>query len=64
MLDLLNIKSDVQTPPFAKDLVISNGIDNVCFHYQPERPILKNVTFSILPGQTLSIVGSSVTGSR
>ncbi len=65
MLDLLDIKPDVQDLPFAKDLVINNGMiefDNVCFHYQVERPILKNVSFSILPGQTLAIVGPSGAG--
>ncbi|CAF0760216.1 unnamed protein product [Adineta steineri] len=65
MLDLLDIKPDVQDSPFAKDLVINNGMiefDNVCFHYQNERQILKNVSFSILPGQTLAIVGPSGAG--
>jgi ATP-binding cassette subfamily B (MDR/TAP) protein 6 len=66
MLDLLDVKPDVQDSPFAKDLVINNGMiefDNICFHYQPERPILKNVSFSILPGQTLAIVGPSGAGN-
>ncbi|UJR30014.1 hypothetical protein I4U23_017559 [Adineta vaga] len=65
MLDLFDIQPDVQDSPFAKDLVINNGMiefDNVCFHYQVERPILKNVSFSILPGQTLAIVGPSGSG--
>jgi ABC-type transport system involved in Fe-S cluster assembly fused permease/ATPase subunit len=65
MLDLLDIKPDVKDLPLAKDLVINNGMiefDNVCFHYQQERPILKNVSFSILPGQTLAIVGPSGAG--
>jgi len=65
MLDLLDIQPDVKDSPFAKDIVITNGMiefDNVCFNYQPERPILKNLTFSILPGQTLAIVGPSGAG--
>ncbi|CAF1384544.1 unnamed protein product [Rotaria magnacalcarata] len=65
MLDLLDIKPDVQDSPFAKDIVINNGMiefDDVCFHYQPERPILKNISFNILPGQTLAIVGPSGAG--
>lgn len=65
MLDLLNIEPDVQDSPFAEDLVINNGMiefENVSFHYEPERPILKNVSFSILPGQTLAIVGPSGAG--
>ncbi|CAF1480233.1 unnamed protein product [Rotaria sp. Silwood1] len=65
MLDLFDIKPDVVDSPFAKDIVITNGtmeFDNVCFHYQPERPILKNVSFSVLPGQTIAIVGPSGAG--
>lgn len=65
MLDLLDIKPDVQDSPFAKDIVINNGMiefDNVCFHYQQERPILKNISFSVLPGQTIAIVGPSGAG--
>jgi ATP-binding cassette subfamily B (MDR/TAP) protein 6 len=66
MLDLLDIQPEIQDSPFAKDIIINNGMiefDNVCFHYQPQRPILKNVSFSILPGQTLAIVGPSGAGN-
>lgn len=66
MLDLFDIKPDVIDLPLAKDIVINNGMiefDNVCFHYQPERPILKNVSFNILPGQTLAIVGPTGSGN-
>ena len=66
MLDLFDIKPDVIDLPLAKDIVINNGMiefDNVCFNYQPERPILKNVSFSILPGQTLAIVGPTGSGN-
>ncbi|CAF0743833.1 unnamed protein product [Didymodactylos carnosus] len=65
MLDLLDIQPEIQDRPFAQDIQINNGMiefENVCFHYQPERPILKNVSFSILPGQTMAIVGPSGAG--
>ena len=66
MLDLLDIKSDVEDLPFAKEIKINNGMiefDNVCFRYQAERPILKSISFSILPGQTVAIVGPSGAGN-
>ena len=66
MLDLLDIQPDVEDSPFAKDLVIKNGMiefDHVSFHYQPERPILKDISFTILPGQTVAIVGPSGAGT-
>ncbi|CAF1451753.1 unnamed protein product, partial [Didymodactylos carnosus] len=65
MLDILDIQPDVQDRPFAKDIQITNGMiefENVSFHYQPERPILQNISFSVLPGQTLAIVGPSGAG--
>ncbi|CAF3945798.1 unnamed protein product, partial [Rotaria sp. Silwood2] len=65
MLDLLDNQPTIVDSPFAKDLVITNGMiefDDVCFHYQAERPILKNISFSILPGQTMAIVGPSGAG--
>lgn len=67
MLDLLDIQPDVEDSPFAKDLVITDGkieFDHVSFHYQPERPILKDISFTILPGQTVAIVGPSGAGTR
>ena len=66
MLNLLDIPYDVQDSPDATDLVIHNGMiefDDVCFRYKSERPILKNITFSVLPGQTVAIVGPSGAGS-
>ena len=65
MFNLLDIPYDVQDSPDATDLVIHNGMiefDDVCFRYKSERPILKNVTFSVLPGQTVAIVGPSGAG--
>ena len=67
MLDLLDIKPDVIDLPTAQDIVINNGMiefEHVHFHYQIERPILKDVSFSILPGQTLAIVGPSGAGRQ
>ena len=36
--------------------------DNVCFDYNPERKILKNVSFKVPPGKTVAIVGPSGAG--
>lgn len=36
--------------------------ENVCFEYEPERPILKNISFEIKFGETIAIIGSSGCG--
>ncbi len=51
--------------PDAVELKLTGGeviFENISFHYQPERPILKNVSLTVRPGQTVAIVGSSGAG--
>ncbi|SHG52092.1 ATP-binding cassette, subfamily B [Massilia sp. CF038] len=36
--------------------------EHVSFHYDPSRPILQDVSFSIPPGQTVAVVGRSGSG--
>lgn len=65
MFDLMNINPDVKDIPDAKDLVLKNGLvefHNVTFSYQPERLVLKNVSFVVPPGKTLALVGPSGSG--
>jgi len=65
MFDLMNIEPDVKDVPDAKDLVLKNGqveFNNVTFSYQPERLVLKNVSFVVPPGKTLALVGPSGSG--
>jgi len=65
MLDIIDLQPEIQDSPFAKDLVLTQGkieFDHVSFYYKEERPILKNVSFTIQPGQTLAIVGPSGAG--
>ena len=51
----------------AKELVLAPGnegadivFDNVSFFYDPQRPILQNVSFTVPAGSTFAIVGRSV----
>ena len=65
MFALLSINSSVQDVDKAKDLIVSEGLiefSQVAFGYHPERPILKNVSFTVKPKQKLAIVGSSGAG--
>src|SRR5687768_3668743 len=38
------------------------GFENVVFGYNPENPVLKNVSFSVNPGETIAIVGHTGSG--
>ncbi len=65
MFALLSINSSVQDVDQAKDLIVSEGLiefSQVAFGYHPERPILKNASFTVKPKQKLAIVGSSGAG--
>lgn len=36
--------------------------DKVCFHYSPNRPILKNISYEIKPGDNVGLVGHTGSG--
>ncbi|CAN7998065.1 unnamed protein product [Ixodes pacificus] len=65
MFDLLNAKAEVIDAVNAPNLKLTKGdirFNNVCFSYNPERPILKNVSFTVPAGHTIALVGPSGAG--
>ncbi|MEL6751863.1 MAG: ABC transporter ATP-binding protein/permease, partial [Pseudomonadota bacterium] len=65
MFDLLAVDAEVVDADDAKELVLEDAgirFDGVSFHYDPERPILKNVSFDVPAGNTVAIVGPSGAG--
>ncbi|MCB1385001.1 MAG: ABC transporter ATP-binding protein/permease [Nitratireductor sp.] len=65
MFALLDEEQEVADAEDAKPLAVSDGairFDAVDFHYDPERPILKNVSFEVPAGKTVAIVGPSGAG--
>jgi ATP-binding cassette subfamily B protein len=65
MFDLVDAQAEVVDVPNAAPLIVSEGrvkFDNVRFGYEPDRPILKGVSFLVPGGKTLAIVGPSGAG--
>jgi ATP-binding cassette, subfamily B, heavy metal transporter len=65
MFAVLSRNPEVKDVPSAKPLIVSSGnvrFDDVQFSYDPERPILKGLSFEVPSGKTVAIVGPSGAG--
>ncbi|MBB3711010.1 ATP-binding cassette subfamily B protein [Limimaricola variabilis] len=65
MFDLLNQPPEVTDRPGARPIEVTRGeivFDEVTFGYEAARGILKGVSFTVKPGETVAIVGSSGAG--
>ncbi|WP_292893549.1 ABCB family ABC transporter ATP-binding protein/permease [Nitratireductor sp.] len=65
MFDLLDVRAEVTDRPDAETLTVEEGdvrFENVRFSYDPERPILKGISFEIPAGKTVAVVGPSGAG--
>tara|TARA_B100000676_G_scaffold311263_1_gene380506 strand:+ start:2233 stop:4083 length:1851 start_codon:yes stop_codon:yes gene_type:complete len=65
MLDLLAVPQDVADVDNAPALGLTEGevrFEHVSFAYEPERPILRDVSFTVTAGNTVAFVGSSGAG--
>jgi ATP-binding cassette, subfamily B, heavy metal transporter len=65
MFALLNEPAEIVDRPGAKPLRVGKGeikFENVTFAYDPERPILKDVSFTVPAGKMVAIVGPSGAG--
>jgi ATP-binding cassette, subfamily B, heavy metal transporter len=65
MFNILGESGEIQDAPGAPDLKVSRGevrFENVEFHYDPDREILRGVSFEAPAGKTVAIVGPSGAG--
>jgi ATP-binding cassette subfamily B protein len=65
MFNVLSRKAEIKDIPGAVPLIVTSGnvrFDNVHFAYEPDRPILKGLSFEVPAGKTVAIVGPSGAG--
>ena len=65
MFGVLGRHPEVKDIPGARPLIVTSGavrFDDVRFSYDPDRPILKGLSFEVPAGKTVAIVGPSGAG--
>ncbi len=65
MFELLDVPQDIKDVEGAPNIHFKSGdieFNTVSFSYEPRRPILKGISFTVQAGKTVAIVGSSGAG--
>ena len=64
ILQLLNWESEIDLNPsgYSQDIKGYIKFENLTFGYNPTKPVIKNVSFSVEPGQTVALVGMTGSG--
>jgi len=65
MFAILSLKPEIEDRPGAAPLAVSQGrirFEDVTFSYDPDREILKGISFDVPAGRTVAVVGPSGAG--
>lgn len=65
LFKLMDERPEIQDEPDRRELEITKGevrFEHVSFSYEPNRPILEDVSFVVPPGRTVAVVGGSGSG--
>jgi subfamily B ATP-binding cassette protein MsbA len=63
--NVLDVRSEIEDAPGAVALESSEGrieFQNVAFSYVPDTPVLRDVSFTMMPGEVVAVVGLSGAG--
>lgn len=56
--DITDKKDAIELPPIKGEV----RFDHVTFYYEPEKPVLEDVSFTVKPGETIALVGPTGAG--
>jgi ATP-binding cassette subfamily B multidrug efflux pump len=65
IFEIMDKPEEVETSPGAAEISIEKGLvefNNVTFGYVKDRPVLKNITFKVSPGERIAILGATGSG--
>ncbi len=65
VIEVLNTEQEIIDAPGAREMTSVQGevrFENVSFGYEKDTPVLKNISFEVVPGQTIAIVGPTGAG--
>jgi ATP-binding cassette subfamily B protein/subfamily B ATP-binding cassette protein MsbA len=65
VFELLDVPADIVNPPQAilpQQPVWSLALQNVTFGYKAEEPVLRNLSFTVAPGEMVALVGATGAG--
>lgn len=62
LLDAPEQEADAEVPERPADLRGQVTFDKVAFRYEPDKPLIENLSLSVDPGQTVAIVGPTGAG--
>jgi ATP-binding cassette subfamily B protein len=65
IFELMDTRAGVVDRPHAYPLPTIRGqveFQNVSFHYKSERPVLRHISLTVMPGEAIALVGSSGAG--
>ncbi|MER5808063.1 ABC transporter ATP-binding protein [Streptomyces sp. NPDC002033] len=62
LLDAAEQEPDAEVPERPEELRGQVTLDKVAFRYEPDKPLIENLSLSVEPGQTVAIVGPTGAG--